>query len=301
MTTHATPSATAAEASAARRLSARSSPSVPSETAYVASSTRLVQPRWSIALSASICSTVSRGDLSRSLCASVSLVVTRSPSGPTMHSNDVTTASRMGSMGGFVTCANICLKYSKVSLGISDITASGASLPIEPSASLPVPIMGSRIMSSASRVNPAARSGRERAHDARSLVEPLIAGIASGFAFAADLTISSRSITWFFTQSGVRALGRDLRLHVRVLQDRALLEVHQQDVARAQAPLLRDVRVVDVHDANLGGHDDAPGLGQVERPGRSPLRSSVAPTWFPSVNVTSAGPSQGSILAEWNS
>ena len=205
MTTHATPSATAAEASFARRLSARSSPSAPSETAYVASRTRLVQPRWSIALSASICSTVSSGDLSRSLCASVSLVVTRSPSGPTMHSRDVTTASRMGSMGGFVTCANICLKYSKLSLGISDITASGASLPIEPSASAPVPIMGSRIMSSASRVNPEARRGASAPTTPASLVDPLITGRTSGFAFVADSTTSSRSITWFFTHS---AYGR---------------------------------------------------------------------------------------------
>jgi|AntAceMinimDraft_12_1070368.scaffolds.fasta_scaffold57443_1 hypothetical protein len=55
----------------------------------------------------SICSTVSKGDFSRNRCASVSLVVTKSPSGPTMHSRDVTIASLIGSMGGFVTCANI--------------------------------------------------------------------------------------------------------------------------------------------------------------------------------------------------
>ena len=67
---------------------------------------------WFMDLIASICSTVSSGDLSLSLCADDSWVVTRSPSGPTMHSSDVTTSSRMGSIGGLVTCANICLKYS---------------------------------------------------------------------------------------------------------------------------------------------------------------------------------------------
>ena len=37
------------------------------------------------------------------------------------------------------------------------------------------------------------------------------------------------------------------------------------------------------------------------RAGRSPLRSSTAPITVPSVKVTSAGPSQGSISVEWNS
>ena len=36
------------------------------------------------------------------------------------------------------------------------------------------------------------------------------------------------------------------------------------------------------------------------RPGRRPLRSSVAPTTRPSVNATDAGPSHGSIRQEWN-
>ena len=62
-----------------------------------------------------------------------SIIYQAQPSGPTMHSREVTTASRIGSIGGLVTCANICLKYSYVSLGISDITARGASLPMEPS------------------------------------------------------------------------------------------------------------------------------------------------------------------------
>jgi hypothetical protein len=37
------------------------------------------------------------------------------------------------------------------------------------------------------------------------------------------------------------------------------------------------------------------------RAGRSPLRSSTAPTSVPSVNATPAGPSHGSIRLAWNS
>ena len=37
-----------------------------------------------------------------------------------------------------------------------------------------------------------------------------------------------------------------------------------------------------------------------QRPGRSPLRSSVAPITRPSVNEIAAGPSHGSITHEWN-
>ena len=37
------------------------------------------------------------------------------------------------------------------------------------------------------------------------------------------------------------------------------------------------------------------------RAGRRPLRSSTAPITVPSVKLTSAGPSHGSISVEWNS
>ena len=37
-----------------------------------------------------------------------------------------------------------------------------------------------------------------------------------------------------------------------------------------------------------------------QRPGRNPLRSNTAPTSVPSVNVTQAGPSHGSIREAWN-
>ena len=42
-----------------------------------------------------------------------------------------------------------------------------------------------------------------------------------------------------------------------------------------------------------------PSLVSSQRPGRRPLRSSVAPITRPSVNATAAGPSHGSIRQEW--
>ena len=42
-----------------------------------------------------------------------------------------------------------------------------------------------------------------------------------------------------------------------------------------------------------------PSLVSSQRPGRSPLRSSVAPITRPSVKATAAGPSHGSMRQEW--
>ena len=43
-----------------------------------------------------------------------------------------------------------------------------------------------------------------------------------------------------------------------------------------------------------------PSRVSIQRPGRSPLRSSVAPITRPSVKQIAAGPSHGSITQEWN-
>jgi hypothetical protein len=43
-----------------------------------------------------------------------------------------------------------------------------------------------------------------------------------------------------------------------------------------------------------------PSFVSIQRPGRRPLRSSVAPITRPSVKQIAAGPSQGSITHEWN-
>ena len=54
----------------------------------------------------------------------------------------MTMDSRMGSMGGFVTCANNSRKYSYGNLGAWARQASGASLPMDPSASFSSEAMG---------------------------------------------------------------------------------------------------------------------------------------------------------------
>ncbi len=56
----------------------------------------------------------------------------RLPSAPTPVPSDMTIASRIGSIGGFVTCAKSCLKYVNSGGRLSLRTASALSLPIEP-------------------------------------------------------------------------------------------------------------------------------------------------------------------------
>ena len=65
------------------------------------------------------------------------------PSGPSVVSSDITSASRIGSIGGFVTCANSWWKYAERFGAWFDSTASGVSVPIEPIGSLPVSAIGS--------------------------------------------------------------------------------------------------------------------------------------------------------------
>ena len=64
--------------------------------------------------------------------------------GPMLVTSDMTSCSRIGSIGGFVTCANSCLKYLNRSCGRSDSTASGVSVPIDPSGSSPCLAIGAR-------------------------------------------------------------------------------------------------------------------------------------------------------------
>ena len=51
---------------------------------------------------------------------------------PMIVFSDMTSRSRSGSMGGFVTCAKSWLKYVYSSRGWSESTASAVSSPIEP-------------------------------------------------------------------------------------------------------------------------------------------------------------------------
>ena len=54
----------------------------------------------------------------------------------------MTIDSRIGSIGGLVTCAKSCLKYENSGGRRSDSTASALSLPIEPIGSAPVAAIG---------------------------------------------------------------------------------------------------------------------------------------------------------------
>ena len=76
--------------------------------------------------------------------------------GPMFVTSDITSCSRIGSIGGFVTCAKSCLKYLNRSWGRSDSTANGVSVPIEEIASSPVTIIGVMTIFSSSTVYPKA-------------------------------------------------------------------------------------------------------------------------------------------------
>src|SRR5215831_11090861 len=66
--------------------------------------------------------------------------------------SDITVRSRIGSIAGFVTWANRCLKYEYSSRGLEDKTASGVSSPIEPTGSLPSASIGANILPTSSTV-----------------------------------------------------------------------------------------------------------------------------------------------------
>src|SRR4029077_2289700 len=52
--------------------------------------------------------------------------------GPMIETRLITSSSRIGSIGGFVTCAKFCLKYVNNDFGLSDKAEIGVSLPMEP-------------------------------------------------------------------------------------------------------------------------------------------------------------------------
>ncbi len=72
--------------------------------------------------------------------------------GPMLVTSDMTSSSRIGSIGGLVTCANSCLKYLNRSWGRSDSTASGVSVPMEETGSSPAMTIGVTTIFSSSTV-----------------------------------------------------------------------------------------------------------------------------------------------------
>ena len=78
---------------------------------------------------------------------------------------DITSSSRIGSIGGFVTWAKSWWKWSKSDRGLFERHASAASLPIAQTGSAPVSAIGRRMSSTSSSVQPkraCSRSSAER-------------------------------------------------------------------------------------------------------------------------------------------
>ena len=106
-----TPSASASSASREMRSSAVSSPSGPSSTGHVMSIV------WALKTLESTCRSFSSSLLRRIGCSITNCLACsgdsprRLRSEPTLVVTLITTASRVESIGGFVTCAKSCLKY----------------------------------------------------------------------------------------------------------------------------------------------------------------------------------------------
>ncbi len=105
------PPASAESASPKTRVSARSIPSGPSAAGHVMSSVcdlKIAERTWR-SCSSSESSKIGLSITSWRACSGVSS--SRFRSEPTLDCTLITTASRIESIGGFVTCANSCLKY----------------------------------------------------------------------------------------------------------------------------------------------------------------------------------------------
>ena len=105
------PSASASSASSQTRSSARSMPAGPSATGQVMSSVcdlKIAERTWR-SCSSSESSRIGLSITSWRACSGVSS--SRFRSEPTLAWTLITIASRIESIGGFVTCAKSCLKY----------------------------------------------------------------------------------------------------------------------------------------------------------------------------------------------
>ena len=81
-------------------------------------------------------------ETSRRITGSVWSGESRFGRGPMNDTSDITSCSRIGSIGGLVTCAKSWRKYAKSGRGRFESTASGASSPMEPIASSPATAIG---------------------------------------------------------------------------------------------------------------------------------------------------------------
>ena len=98
----------------------------------------------------------------------------------------------------------------------------------------------------------------------------------------------------------VRVLGGELLLDLLVVDDATLAGVDQEHLAGLQTALADDLGRVDVDHADLGRHDDEVVVGDPVAARAQPVAVEHGADHVPSVNVTLAGPSHGSITLAWN-
>ena len=88
-------------------------------------------------------------------------------------------------------------------------------------------------------------------------------------------------------------------LQLVVINDPPFLQVDEKHLARLEPPFANDIFGGDLEHSRFRAHDHDSVVRDVYRLGRSPLRSSTAPTNLPSVKPIEAGPSHGSIRQVW--
>ncbi len=202
--------------------------------------------------------------------------------------SDITSSSRRGSIGGFVTWANSCLKYAKSVTGRFDRTASAASSPMDPMGSCPREAIGAMMSLISSSVYPNAcclrrsSSGssadqRDGTNRPRSSILLSLTHFRYGFRreTAALISLSGTIRFWARSSSSIFPGWSRPRWTIRS--------------AGTSITPVSEARTI------------IPSRVTVYRAGRRPFRSSVAPRYRPSQKTIAAGPSQGSMTAEWYS
>ena len=274
-----TPRATRSEASRQISSTRRSMPASPSSAGQVMSIVRASKTLWSTWRSFSSC------ELRRIGCDITSwwqwsgVSSSRLISGPMQAVRLITTDSRIGSIAGLVTCANSCLKYENSGGLRSDRLASATSLPIEPVGSAASRAIGARITLRSSSVQPKAsclaRSGSTRG----------TRGLFSGR--SSMCTTRSCSHSPYGRRRASSALTSSSgTIRSRSRSTRKSLPGRSRPFATIWSGVASSTPVSEASTTQ-------PSLVTTQRPGRRPLRSSVAPITRPSVKATAAGPVPG--------
>ncbi len=195
----------------------------------------------------------------------------------------ITTFSLIGSIGGFVTCANFCLKKSLKFLWCLLNAASGVSSPIDAVASLPSLTIGSNTCSITSRV----------------MLKYLCLASSSSFCGKFTLENGLSIYSWRYTIFSLSQASCGF-IFLRYSLISSFLSTF---------PYFKSTPIISP-DCNLprsstssSGVSSTPYSDEISNllsfvmiyfDGLSPFLSSVHPMYLPSVILTAAGPSQGS-------